>query len=255
MFAAAGGHANCTKQLMDLDSNVHAVAIAKPGYREKLKKMVEDGIVPAEEEEVDAVTALHVAAGSGHLEVVKLLIEAGVDVSIEDTEQKTPLKMAIKGNHGDVATALVEAGADPNTEYIDEAGTSHNLLMDAIIIENVEFAKLLIQKGAGIYYSDDQNVSTLLQASHRGMTEVVELLLSKHDPEKEPGYREQASVDGVSPFIAAASEGHLEIVKALLKAGADVNARDKDGTTAIMAASAREVTRKLSKHCWKPRQT
>jgi ankyrin repeat protein len=239
MFSAAGGHWNCTKQLMDLGADVKAIARAKPGYPEKLAKMVEEGIVQEQEPHVDGVTALHVAAQGGHLDVVKLLLEAGVDVSVEDDEKRTPLKMAIQGNYGEVASALVAAGADPNTEFIDEDGTAHNLLMDAIIVENVEFAKLLIEKGADIYYSDDRDVSTLLQASHRGMTEVVELLLSKHDPEKKPSYLEQPSDDGVSPLIAAASEGHVEIVKALLKAGADVNSKDKDATTALMAASAR----------------
>mmetsp|Transcript_2370 Transcript_2370/g.3319 ORF Transcript_2370/g.3319 Transcript_2370/m.3319 type:complete len:110 (-) Transcript_2370:60-389(-) len=39
--------------------------------------------------------------------------------------------------------------------------------------------------------------------------------------------------DELTPLIPAASSGHLDIVK-LLKEGADVNAKDKDGITALM---------------------
>jgi ankyrin repeat protein len=48
-----------------------------------------------------------------------------------------------------------------------------------------------------------------------------------------------ASEDGITPLIAASSEGHAECVKMLIDAKADVNAKDKDGTNSLMAASAR----------------
>jgi len=35
----------------------------------------------------------------------------------------------------------------------DEDGVEHNLLMDAIIVENEKFAKLLIEKGADVTYT------------------------------------------------------------------------------------------------------
>uniref|UniRef100_A0A7S1ULV4 Uncharacterized protein n=1 Tax=Grammatophora oceanica TaxID=210454 RepID=A0A7S1ULV4_9STRA len=240
MFAAAGGHLECAKQLVGLGADINAIARATPGYLEKLKEMIAEGQVdPEEDPHVDGVTALHVAAQGGHLDTVKYLLELGASVAVEDDEKRTALTLAIKGNHGETASTLVEAGADPNTKYVDEEGTTHNLLMDAIIVENVDFAKLLIEKGADLYYTDERSVSTLLQSSHRGLTEVVELLLSKHDPKKNSVYIDQPSDDGVSPFIAAGSEGHTDIVKLLIKAGASVNGVDKDGTTAIMAASAR----------------
>lgn len=88
--------------------------------------------------------------------------------------------LAVKGNYGEVASALVKAGADPNTPYLDEDGVSHNLLMDAIIVENEDFAKLLIESGADLYHEDEHKVTTLLQASHRGMKDIVKLLLEKH---------------------------------------------------------------------------
>jgi serine/threonine-protein phosphatase 6 regulatory ankyrin repeat subunit B len=240
MFTAAGGHLDCTKQLIDYGADINMIARATPEYLVKMKRMVEEGTAqPEPEPHVDGVTALHVAAQSGHLEVVNLLLEKGAEVTVLDDEQRSAIVLAVKNNHGDVAVALVKAGADPNTPYTDEDGETHNLLMDAITVENEEFAILLAEKGADLYYVDDKKVTTLLQASHRGLTDIVKILLEKHAASGKSGYLDDASDEGIPPLIAAASEGHVEIVKLLVAAKVDVNAKDKDGTTALMAASAR----------------
>ena len=74
MFAAAGGHAPCTKMLIDLGAEINAISRGTPEYLEKLKRQIEEGTMTEDEPNVDGVTALHVAAQGGHLEVVDLLI-------------------------------------------------------------------------------------------------------------------------------------------------------------------------------------
>jgi ankyrin repeat protein len=240
MFAAAGGHLENTKQLIELGADVHAIARATPDYLEKLEKMIADGTVPGDEPHVDGVTALHVAAQGGHLDVVNLLIEGSkVSTTVKDDEGRTALTLAIKGNHAEVATALVKAGADPNTSYLDDEGEVHNLLFDSLMVENDDFAKLLIGNGADIYHKDNKNVSTLLQASHRGLTDVVKALLDKHAENGKSGYLDDASEEGITPLIAAASEGHTDVVKLLVDAKVDINKKDLDETTPLMAAAAR----------------
>lgn len=244
MFAAAGGHPKCTKLMIDEGADVNAVATATPDYLEKLAKMIEEGTVdPNEDPHVDGVTGVHVAAEEGHLECVNLLIEAGADVTVLDEEERTPLLLAVKGNYGEVASALVKAGADPNTPYVDDEGEAHNLLMDSIIVENADFALLLIEHGADLYYKDDHKVTTLLQAAHRGIVNVTEALLNKHAASPKAGeenWVDDASDEGVTPLLAASSEGHVAIVNQLLSTGkADVNAKDKEGTNSLMAAAAR----------------
>jgi ankyrin repeat protein len=207
MFATAGGHEAATKKLLELGADINAIAKATPEYLEKLKKLIAEGTVQEEEPHVDGVTALHVAAQAGHLDVVNMVIEAGADVTIKDEEGRTALLLAIKGNYGEVASALVKAGADPNTPYIDDDDVEHNLLFDAIMVENVDFAKLMIEKGADLYYQDEKKVTTLLQASHRGLTDIVKALLDKHAESGKKGFIDDASDEGISPLIAAASEG------------------------------------------------
>lgn len=234
----------CTQLMIDRGADVNAIATATPDYLEKLAKMIEEGTVdPEQDPHVDGVTGVHVAAEEGHLECVNLLIAAGADVTVVDEEDRTPLLLAVKGNYGEVASALVKAGADPNTPYVDDEGESHNLLMDSIIVENAAFALLLIENGADLYYRDDHKVTTLLQAAHRGMVNVTKALLDKHAASPSAGeenWVDDASDEGVTPLLAAASEGHTAILKQLLSTGkADVNAKDKEGTNALMAAAAR----------------
>lgn len=240
MFAAAGGHVECAKQLMEFGADVVAIARAQPGYEEKLAKMIEEGQVQEEEPHVDKVTALHVAAQGGFLEMVGVLLQAGADVSHLDDAGRSPLVMAVQGNHGEVASALVAAGSDPNTPYVDDDGETRNLLFDSIVVENEDFALLLIERGADIYYKDEKNVNTLLQANHRGLGKIVQALLASHaSGGSSDAYIDDISDDGMTSLIAASSEGHTECVKLLVESNASVDIKDKDGTNALMAAAAR----------------
>jgi uncharacterized protein len=106
--------------------------------------------------------------------------------------------------------------------------------MDAVMVNNTEFAILLIEKGANVSYTDEDGVSITTQAAFQGMTSVV-LSLLKHGADITV-----ANKEGINPLIAASSEGRVDVVQVLLDSGkADINAQDKDGTNALMAASVR----------------
>mmetsp|Transcript_16814 Transcript_16814/g.37813 ORF Transcript_16814/g.37813 Transcript_16814/m.37813 type:complete len:397 (+) Transcript_16814:1873-3063(+) len=235
MFAASGGHSSILDVLITDGGDVNTSVEATPEYIDGVAKAIADGKEEVEPH-VDGVTAIHVAAMGGHLKCVKSLIEAGADVKAKDDEDKGPLMNAVKGNYGDIASLLVENGADPNETYVDENGKKHNLLMDAIIVENKEFATLLIKAGADLTYVDDHKVTTLIQAAHRGLDTIVDTLLEYGNDKLDV---DAASDEGVTAIIASSSEGHKAIVDALIAAGANVNAHDKDKTTALMAAAVR----------------
>ncbi|GMI15726.1 hypothetical protein TrLO_g10264 [Triparma laevis f. longispina] len=235
MFASGAGKDDCVKSLLTAGADLNMLVEAQPEYLDRLAKSIEAG--EETEAHVDGINSLMIAAAAGHLNTCKMLIEAGADVLVKDEEDKSALAAAVKGNFGEVASLLVENGADANDAYVDEEGVEHNLLHDSIIIENHEFSKLLIKNGADLSHVDESGVTTLLQASHRGMSEVVVLLL-QYDKDSTIDVN-ASNEDGISALIAASSEGHSEIVKALLKGKADVNAKDKDQTTALMAAAVR----------------
>ncbi|RYP05136.1 hypothetical protein DL764_004021 [Monosporascus ibericus] len=57
-------------------------------------------------------TPLNSASKNGHVEVVKLLLEKGVDTTITDKDGLTPLHSASKNGHIEVIKILLEKGAD-----------------------------------------------------------------------------------------------------------------------------------------------
>ncbi|GMI48513.1 hypothetical protein TrCOL_g5911 [Triparma columacea] len=237
MFAAGAGKVECLESLIKAGADIHMLVAAQASYLQSLAEQVAAG--EEVEEHVDGINSLMIAAAAGHLGVVQTLLEAGAEVNVKDEEDKTALAAAVKANHGEIASLIIENGGDPNEPYIDEDDVPHNLLMDSIIVENSEFAKLLISKGADVSHVDETGVSTVLQASHRGLTDVVEMLLKSTTSKADLN---AANEDGISPIIAAASEGHEEIVNLLLAAGASPDSADKDSTTALMAGAVRGHT-------------
>merc|ERR1719424_1781710 len=133
------------------------------------------------------------------------------------------------------------------TRILSNPPRSHNLLWDSITVENTKFASLLVAKGADLSHRDEHNVTVLIQSSHKGQKAVVEALLER-----------QAEVDvgacndeGITALIAAASEGHHEIVQMLVtKTDHDVNIQDKDGTNALMAAAVRGHKEEVEREFW-----
>ncbi len=64
------------------------------------------------------ITPLHVAASHGHIEIVKLLLDAGASVNAKSSTNNlfnpnaTPLQLASCYGHADVVQLLLERGAD-----------------------------------------------------------------------------------------------------------------------------------------------
>ena len=209
MFSSGAGHNDTTRLLIDSKADVNVIVKATIEYIEQVKKNIAAGKEDVEVHK-DGVTALHVAAQGGHIGTVKMLIESGAVVRLSDDEDMTPLKNAIKGNHFSVAYYLVQHGADPDDIYIDEKKKKHNLLMDAVVSGNEKFALLLIEKNCNIEYTDIGGVSVITQAAHQGMFSVVEALLKRNADIN------VKNKEGITPLLAASSEGHHNIVRILL---------------------------------------
>ena len=244
MFAAAGGHADAVAALIKLGVDVNKAVSASADYIQKVAEAIAEG--QDVEPHKDGVTSLMLAAHGGFGDVVDMLLEAGAKVELADDEDMTALIYSIQENHGSVAEKLIRAGADPNEVFTDAEGKEHNLVMDSIALENTDFALLLIEKGADLTATNDQGVTTLIQAAFKGLTPVVEKILAS----KQVGLND-VNEDGVSALIAAASKGHGEVVEMLCAAGADVNLGDNAKTTPMMVAAAgthMEAMKFLLKH-------
>ncbi|XP_047101509.1 poly [ADP-ribose] polymerase tankyrase-1-like isoform X1 [Schistocerca piceifrons] len=94
------------------------IEAAEQGAVEQLRELLAAGAdVGARRERVfgGSRTALHVAAGGGHVAAASCLVGAGAEVDARTSlEQQTPLHWAARGGHAGVVRLLVGASADLN---------------------------------------------------------------------------------------------------------------------------------------------
>ncbi|CAK9116812.1 unnamed protein product [Durusdinium trenchii] len=71
---------------------------------------------PAPTRHRDGLTALMLAAANGHVEVARLLLNAGADKDLQDKKGSTALILAAQQGHAEAARLLLQAGADKALE-------------------------------------------------------------------------------------------------------------------------------------------
>lgn len=76
------------------------------------------------EGDYDKRTALHLAAGEGHLKVVEALVNAGADPNVEDRWNRRPLDDARTGKHKDIVEFLQKHGGFPGKAVRDDTDRS-----------------------------------------------------------------------------------------------------------------------------------
>jgi ankyrin repeat protein len=177
-------------------------------------------------------TPLLEAAERGHLGMVKILIEQGADVSSADDNQNTALHLAAGRGHLTVVQYLVNCGADVNAENSDSRTP-----LDCIAITNPSFDKIadiLLRKGALDLKKSFKKEPLLQEAVLYRDLEVV-----KHFIEDWGAVVDVRNPSEKTPLIVAVGIPNVPIAKYLLKRGANVNAADQHGSTALSLASAK----------------
>lgn len=121
-------------------------------------------------------TFLHVAADSGQLEIVKLLVRLGASVDVNGgIVGGAPLDCAASEGHAEVVRFLIGAGAK-----IDVSLPTRNPLFGAIYGGHLDIVKLLVQAGIDwrVRYTGEsmKNMDALAFARERGQTEIAQYL-------------------------------------------------------------------------------
>jgi len=160
--------------------------------------------------------------------VIQLVEKQGTSVDASDYDRRSVLHLAAAEGHVNVAKYLLEAGANPNAE--DRWG--NRPLDDALHQQNsashAECAKTLRAAGATARVDpvaegdSDGSAFKLIQGASRGdLNSVMNIV------EKKGTSVDAADYDKRSVLHLAAAEGHVEVVRYLLKAGANPNAEDR----------------------------
>ena len=198
---------------------------------------------------INSYTPLFFAAREGNAEVVKALLTAGADPKAVSTTGSTPLMLAATSGNTAAIVTLLEAGADVDAK---ENARGQTALMFAAAYNRVDAVTLLAARGADLKATskviDLYDLTREAPAPAGPGTAAGGARPAAAPAPRAPqvpgvdrayNYNELIGyLGGMTPLHFAAREGHVDVARALLDAGADVNqARDGDLTTPLMMAT------------------
>jgi len=188
---------------------------------------------------VGGVTALHMAARHGHVDVVKYLLDNGCSVAAATTHGFTALHFAAEEGFDPVVQALLEADA-----AVDQPNALNwSPLLLAAIYDQCGVASLLIAHKADVNRQIEQHrewSTPLLAATDAGAEQMVRLLLdAKADIHQgQPILGESGSgLDGWFPLMDACQCGAHVLAKLLINQGANANQTLRGQSTPLYFAA------------------
>ena len=169
--------------------------------------------------------------------VIALLIAAGLaGCGGEERDLDGELLAAAYENDVAAAQQLVEEGADVNVK--DESQQSAYLIATSEVGDDPRLLDLTLDAGADVNAKDRFNGTGLIRAAERGYATIVARLLETDidvDHVNRLGWT--ALLEAV--ILGEGGPEHIETVRLLVEAGADVDIPDEDGTTALAHARRR----------------
>ena len=231
MEASMDGHTDVARLLLDSGCNVNMppdsfespLTLAACGGHFDLARLLIERGANLEEVNDEGYTALMEAAREGHEKVVQVLLQHDADVNQQTEEtQETALTLACCAGFIDVAKLLIGAGADiekgASTPLMEAAQEGYESLVD-----------YLIHSGAKVTTVANNGDTALDLAAENGHTKICMALLNAG------AKLEHRSEGGRTPLMRAARQGHEATVDYLIKAGADVNLYSENNEHTVLS--------------------
>ena len=259
-FASRNGHYQVVELLLKngADPNIHnndgltALMFASTnGHYQVVEILLKSGADPNIHDN-EGYTALMFGSIYGHYQVVELLLKKGVDPNIQAENGSTALILASIQGHSHIIEVLLKYNANPHY-FVTSDGISFDSFAFAVAFGNVECLNIFLKHtelslkslSMGLYWACGKGhapIITLLSnrldivsdqryliisCAEGDLGSVVDQLMSgKITPDVE-------FIHGVTPLMISSSCGHIDIVEALITAGANVNKTDEFGQTAL----------------------
>ncbi|KMQ47733.1 PLC-like phosphodiesterase, TIM beta/alpha-barrel domain [Trichophyton rubrum] len=160
-LSVVGGHPLTTKTLLDSE-NWKGSNQDKTAIRRNILKS-------------SAVLAL--ATKANFVDIVHLLVQAGVNINYQDEQGETALHSAARFGHDQCAAALLK-GSDEQKANIELAENTYawTPLFIASVDGNINIVKLLIEAGANLETTDSSGWTAKEHATLRGHIDIARLL-------------------------------------------------------------------------------
>jgi ankyrin repeat protein/CRP-like cAMP-binding protein len=256
----------------DLSRVQALLTAAAGGDADTVAALVTRGGMPPDAADYEGRTALMVASGRGHRDVVLMLLFLGADPRKADARGATPLMAAAEGGFPAIVDVLVRHGATLGLDPVIEAATLCKAVHEgrmsllrtllragarasaqdydgqaplhaAAAEGNLAAAKILVETppGADPLQADRWGRTPLDVALRARATPVVEYLAQKAGEEAAAAARASWAAECAEDLLAACAEGDAGEVARLLAAegGAPPDAADYGGRPAAAVAAAR----------------
>ena len=233
--------------LLSAQNNARLAEVVHSGDSAAAVEMLKKG-AKGNSAEADGTTALHWAVQQDDVRLVRALLAAGAQVRASNRYGVTPLALAAINGSAPMVDLLLKAGADANAT----SGEGETVLMAAARTGKPEALQLLLKAGADPNAAERQFGETaLMWAAGHDNAEAIRVLVAggaKPDAISSVINLPKAKVDfsfavatalprgGMTALMYAGREGQINAVTVIAELGANLNAVDPEGCTAMVIA-------------------
>lgn len=263
VLAARAGHGEVVRLLLEHGAKIDELSqnwkggrrpaltfAAEAGHISVVQQLLDAGAtvtLPGQEYNGKTGTALHYAARSGHADIVRLLLSRGADAN-DKSGGEMPLHAAARNGHLEAIKALVDGGAKIESKEREGNTPLHMAAQNG----KLDAVKLLLTRGSKVN-STNKSGQTPLGAGHRNLSvREIHYDAKGNKTVKDPG----DPMDVMRALLAAGADPNLpskrgggmlidvagepQVVKLLLDHKADPNTADSEGHTALAWAVMRQ---------------
>lgn len=253
-YAARTGNITTLKRLLEkgVTFNDNAMIFASQGTRStantlELYQYLESLKIKPTAVSKNGQNALHAIVRKDKQEdIIKYFIEKGVDINQADHDGTTAFMNAAMAN-SDVAVINLLAASVKNINQVNKKGISALAL--AVRSNTPEVVRLLIQKGADVNVADangDNLAYYLIQSYNPQKAETFEAKLKALE---EKGFKVATpQKNGNTLYHLAVAKNDLSLIKLVERYKVDVNAKNKEGMTALHKAAMTAQDAAILKH-------